>query len=57
MVQWLRLCTYTARGIGSISGQGTKIPHAAWPKIYMCTCIYIIKFTSPFKYRDLLMKI
>ena len=57
MVQWLRLFTYTARGIGSISGQGTKIPHDAWPKIYMCTYIYIIKFTSPFKYRDLLMKI
>ena len=29
MVQWLRFHTSTARGTGSISGQGTKILHAA----------------------------
>ena len=28
-VQWLRLCTSTAGGTGSIPGRGTKIPHAA----------------------------
>ena len=28
MVQWLRLCTFSAGGKGSIPGQGTKIPHA-----------------------------
>ena len=28
MVQWLRLCAPIAEGIGSIPGQGTKIPHA-----------------------------
>ena len=28
MVQWLRLCTSTAGGMGSIPGQGTKTPHA-----------------------------
>ena len=27
-VQWLRLCTSTAGGSGSIPGQGTNIPHA-----------------------------
>ena len=27
-VQWLRLCTYTLGGVGSIPGRGTKIPHA-----------------------------
>ena len=27
-VKWLRLCASTARGAGSIPGQGTKIPHA-----------------------------
>ena len=27
MVQWLKLCTSTAGGMGSIPGQGTKIPH------------------------------
>ena len=27
-VQWLRLCTSTAGGMGSIPAQGTKIPHA-----------------------------
>ena len=30
MVQWLRLNTSTAGGIGSIPGWGTKIPHALW---------------------------
>ena len=29
-VQWLRLCTPNAGGMGSIPGQGTKIPHATW---------------------------
>ena len=28
-VQWLRLCTSTARVTGLISGRGTKIPQAA----------------------------
>ena len=30
VIQWLRLCPSTARGTGSILGQGTKIPHATW---------------------------
>ena len=30
-VQWLRLCASTAGGVGSIPGQGTKIPHASLP--------------------------
>ena len=29
-VQWLRLCTSTKKGVGSIPGLGTKIPHVAW---------------------------
>ena len=29
MVQWLRLCTLNAGGMGSKHGQGTKIPHAS----------------------------
>ena len=28
VVQWLGLCTFTAEGLGSIPGQGTKIPQA-----------------------------
>ena len=28
MGQWLRLCTSTSRGVGSIPGQVAKIPHA-----------------------------
>ena len=28
--QWLRLCATTAGGVGSIPGQGTKIPYASW---------------------------
>ena len=33
MVQWLGLCTVNAEGLGSIPGQGTKIPAScvAWP--------------------------
>ena len=27
-VQWLRLCSSTAEGVGMIPGQGTKVPHA-----------------------------
>ena len=30
MVQWLRLYTFNAEGMGSIPGQETKIPHAVW---------------------------
>ena len=29
-VQWLGLCTPTAKVPGSIPGQGTKIPHVMW---------------------------
>ena len=32
VVQGLRLCASTARGVSSIHGWGTKIPHAARPK-------------------------
>ena len=30
LVQWLRLYTSNAEAVGSIPGQETKIPHAAW---------------------------
>ena len=30
VVQWLRLCSSTSGGLGSIPGQGTKISHATW---------------------------
>ena len=29
-VQWSGLGTFTAEGLGSIPGQGTKIPQAMW---------------------------
>ena len=29
-VQWLRLYTPNAQGMGSIPGWGTRVPHAAW---------------------------
>ena len=32
LVQWLRLHALNAGGTGSVSGRGTKIPHASWPK-------------------------
>ena len=30
--QWLRLCSPSAGAVGSIPGQGTKIPHVQEPK-------------------------
>ena len=30
VVQWLRLCSFTAGGKGSTPGQGTKIPRGTW---------------------------
>ena len=30
VVQWLRLCSSTSGGLGSIPGEGTKISHATW---------------------------
>ena len=32
MVQGVKTSPLNAMGAGSISGQGTKIPHAVWPK-------------------------
>ena len=29
VLQWLGFCTFTAEGIGSTPGQGTKIPQAS----------------------------
>lgn len=29
-VQWLRLCTFTAEDLSSVSGCGTRIPQAEW---------------------------
>ena len=31
-IQWLRLHASAARGMGSASSQGPKIPQAVWPK-------------------------
>ena len=32
MVQWLRLHDSNPGGMGLIPGQGTRVPHAAWPE-------------------------
>ena len=29
-IQWLGLCAFNAKGVGSIPGQGTKILHITW---------------------------
>ena len=45
MVQWLRLHASNARGMGSVPGQGTKIPHAMHRSqennFFNSTCILI----------------
>ena len=46
-VHWLGLYTYTAKGVGLIAGQGTKIPGDLWccgKKII--TLFYIKKFKN-----------
>ena len=40
MVQWLRLSAANAGGMGFDSGQGSKIPHAKWPKRLKYIYIY-----------------
>ena len=37
MVQRLRLCAPNAGGLGSIPGQGTRIPHAATKDLHAVT--------------------
>ena len=32
VVQWLGLCAFTVKGVGSIPGRGTTILQAVWPK-------------------------
>ena len=39
-VQCLELCAFTAEGIGSISGQGTKISQVGWSES-VCVCVYV----------------
>lgn len=47
-VQLFRMCTSNEGGSGLIPGQGIKIPHAEWPKIFflkslkrkiLCSCM------------------
>ena len=44
MVQWLRLCVSGARGTGSITGQGTKIPHTVWHEKTFCLILELSVF-------------
>ena len=43
MIQWLGLCMSTGVGPGSIPGQGTRIPQAAWQekKVTMIIVLYL----------------
>ena len=40
-VQWLRLCALTAEDLGSIPGQGTKIPHASQYSNFFFNLIFL----------------
>ena len=38
VVQWLRLCSFNAGGLGSLLGQGTKIPNTREQlSLYRCS--------------------
>ena len=43
-VQWLRLCVSGARGTGSITGWGTKIPHTVWHEKNFCLILKLSVF-------------
>ena len=43
MVQWLRFRASNAEEVGLTSDQGSKIPHAAWPK-YINKILKILDF-------------
>ena len=50
-VQWLRLCTFTAEDLSSVSGCGTRIPQAEWhsqkkKKRISCTTAFTIRLIS-----------
>ena len=43
-VQWLRLCASKVGGVGLISGQGARIPHATAPKKSF-SLLFVIEYT------------
>ena len=43
-VQWLTLCVSGARGTGSITGWGTKIPHTVWHEKKNCLILKLSVF-------------
>ena len=53
MVQWLRLCTFTAGGLSLIRGWGTKIPQAVKcsqkkkKTSFLLHLQYVLLFTLP----------
>ena len=40
-VQWVGLCTLTAKGAGLIPGWGTKIPQATCVCVCVCVCVHV----------------
>ena len=46
VVQWLRLCTSNARGVGLIPGQETKIPWCGQKKNFKMNNIKFLKFKA-----------
>ena len=49
-VQWLRLCISGARGTGSITGWGTKIPNTVWHEKKNLFDIKIVSFSVTYTY-------
>ena len=46
VVQWLRLCASNAGGAGFITGQGTQILHAVWPKILFLNFFFFFNLVA-----------
>ena len=58
MVQWLGLCTFTAKGMGSIPGLGTRILQAVWHGqkfIYLSIYIHIYRERESLPLPDILL--
>ena len=51
-VQWLRLQVSTAGGMGSICGQGSRIPHATLHNQQKKKCILLFLWTLTEKYKE-----
>ena len=52
MVQWVRLCISNAGSMGSVPGQGTKIPRVLWHGQNVLFCVVVFFFKGEARIRS-----